>query len=199
MTGRNYVITFKETNKVIREIFHIELKKNDIPPFVAKGDKKRKDIAKLFGMLRYKNGAEIGVQKGWNAKTLVLNIPGVKLICVDPWERRSDLKRCQERLKDYNVEYIKMTSMEAVRDIPDGSLDFVYIDALHEFDPVMMDIICWSKKVRPGGIVSGHDYFVGQFGVVPAVNAYVNAHNIREWYITHRGQSWFWVQREEYL
>jgi hypothetical protein len=72
----------------------------------------------------------------------------------------------------------------------------VYIDAMHEFDPVMMDILHWAPKVRPGGIIAGHDYcWYYQGGVVQAVDAYVRAHNILTWYVTQldKEPSWLWV------
>jgi predicted O-methyltransferase YrrM len=64
--------------------------------------------------------------------------------------------------------------MEAVKDFKDESLDFVFIDGNHQYSYVLEDITEWSKKVRSGGIVSGHDYF--EFldnGVIRAVNEYV--------------------------
>jgi predicted O-methyltransferase YrrM len=48
--------------------------------------------------------------------------------------------------------------LRAADDFLDNSLDFVYIDAGHRFDDVVQDIIKWTKKVRKGGIISGHDY-----------------------------------------
>jgi hypothetical protein len=39
-----------------------------------------------------------------------------------------------------------------------GELDFVYIDANHEYEHVLEDVRAWAPKVRAGGIVSGHDY-----------------------------------------
>jgi predicted O-methyltransferase YrrM len=50
-----------------------------------------------------------------------------------------------------------------------SNLDFVFIDASHEYEDVKSDIAVWLPKVRPGGIVAGHD-FDGTFpGVVRAV------------------------------
>ena len=88
--------------------------------------------------------------------------------------------------------------MEAAREVPDESLDFVYIDADHRFDYVMEDIITWSRKVRPGGIVSGHDYFrFRNTGVVPAVDVYTHCNYISEWFITDEKEaSFFWVKPE---
>ena len=70
--------------------------------------------------------------------------------------------------------------MNAVKRIPDGSLDFVYIDSNHSYDYVMEDLINWSRKVRKGGIVSGDDYYnFGGAGVVGAVDDYTKAHGIK--------------------
>jgi len=89
--------------------------------------------------------------------------------------------------------------MEALADVPDGSLDFVYIDADHTFDHVMSDIIWWARKVRYGGIVAGHDYYrFRRAGVVPAVNVYTHQHGITRWFITDylkdRTPSYFWMR-----
>ncbi len=48
--------------------------------------------------------------------------------------------------------------MEAAEDFEDNSIDFVYIDANHGFKYVAEDLWEWSKKVRSGGVISGHDY-----------------------------------------
>lgn len=64
-----------------------------------------------------------------------------------------------ERTKDVpNIIKIRKTSVEAAKDFPDGSLDAVYIDAEHDEDNVRLDIKTWRKKIKPGGILSGHDF-----------------------------------------
>ena len=194
----------------------LRVKSRDSLPYTGWLKSTRTDLAKLFNTLGYKIGAEIGVAGGWHARNICRNVPGLKLICVDPWDafNRSTkeatqraYERAQKRLKGFDVEYMRMESMEAVRQIEDHSLDFVYIDGLHEFDPVMMDIICWTQKVKFGGIVSGHDYFeFYQGGVTKAVNAYTRAHNINSWYVTtdvskieNVFQSWFWINKPEHV
>jgi hypothetical protein len=47
-------------------------------------------------------------------------------------------------------------------------IDFVYIDASHEYESVNEDILLWSKLVRPGGVMAGHDWDVYE-GVNQAV------------------------------
>lgn len=189
----------------------LHIKRGDNLPYVpwAKNSS-RITLAEMFNELGYKKGAEVGVRRGDYSRVICDKVPGVKLFCVDPWMpyrgRRPKEADCEaiyqyarELLKGFDVEFMRMTSMEAVTKFEDNSLDFVYIDAMHEFDPVMLDIIHWSQKVKPGGIVSGHDYQPGyNTGVVQAVNAYTYSHNINCWYVVgdhHGTSSWFWVKR----
>lgn len=167
----------------------------------------RNTLASLFAEVGFNHGAEIGVYRGEFSEVLCKANSNLKLICVDNWtvylptHRQSSadaaFRMTQNRLAPYGVEIKRMDSMDAVKEIPEQSLDFVYIDADHEFDGVMPDLIEWSKRVRPGGIVSGHDYFhFRQCEVPQAVDAYTRAHNIHQWYITRQDnpQSWFWVK-----
>ena len=170
---------------------------------------RRYDLAVIFRDKGYKVGAEIGVAGARYSECLCQVIPGLKLYCVDTWQRypgnrRGGLQKqhddnyelAQKRLAPFDATLIKKFSMDAVKDFADGSLDFVYIDANHDFDFVMEDIINWAKKVKKGGMVSGHDYY--QFhhsGVVEAVDAYVKTHNLELGLTSHRHdngeRSWF--------
>lgn len=183
-----------------------------IPPIRVKGFN-RTSLAQLFNELGFQYGAEVGVAEGKYSIVLCESIPGLKLNCVDLWDtyyrvesprvmlknrEMQDwaLNESKQRLASYNVNFIRKASMKAVEDFKDGELDFVYIDANHGFDWVMQDIIEWTKKVRNGGIVSGHDYyrFKGA-GVVDAINAYTHAHQIHEWFVCdERECSFFWAK-----
>lgn len=192
-----------EIHRLIRTAFMIEPDPDNLPKtggFVGR-DRTRDVLAQLFGQLGYKRGVEVGTAQGLYAECLCKNNPGLKLISVDPQNSsRRAVLRYQEaiqRLAPYDVEFMRMKSMDAVSKFEDGSLDFVYIDARHEFDPVMMDIIHWVPKVRIGGIVSGHDFVHHRYGgVIFAVEAYTRAHHIDPWYLTGFSdiQSWFWVR-----
>ena len=66
-----------------------------------------------------------------------------------------------ERTKDIkNIIKIKKTSVEASKDFQDRSLDAVYIDAEHDEDSVREDIKTWRKKIKFGGYLCGHDYWL---------------------------------------
>ena len=145
--------------------------------FTVTGDKSpysvdctRDDLAVLFGELGYTVGAEIGVHFGHYSKVLFDNVPNLKLYCVDPWgyyktEKVITPKLIMNRyvyavvfLSQFNSELMRMTSEEAAKIVPDGYLDFVYIDALHDYDSVKQDIKLWLPKIRNGGYIGGHDY-----------------------------------------
>ena len=171
----------------------------------------REKMARLFKGFEFKKGAEIGVRRGEFSEYMLKVNPDLNLTLVDPWwteditasrrgEKRqsADYENCMNRMKQYGsrVQILKMTSMDAINQIPDNSLDFVYIDGCHEFDYVMRDVIEWARKVKPGGIVSGHDYYrFKNAGVVEAIDAYTKMHRINEWFLTNeRAPSWFWAK-----
>ena len=160
----------------------------------------RNGLAELFRELEFKVGAEIGVLEGEYSKVLCKSNPKAKLYSIDPWAPRPDytafvktetfekaFKKAKTRLSRYNCEMIKRPSLEAVKDFADESLDFVYIDGDHSFQACTNDIVEWSKKVKQGGIISGHDYIKHRarsyIHVYEAVNGYTQAYNIRPWFI----------------
>jgi predicted O-methyltransferase YrrM len=51
-----------------------------------------------------------------------------------------------------------MESVSAAATYADGSLDFVFIDAAHDYQSVVDDIRAWGPKMKPGGTLAGHDY-----------------------------------------
>jgi len=53
---------------------------------------------------------------------------------------------------------LEKPSVEAAKDVPDGSLDSVFIDADHTFEGTLEDLRAWAPKVRPGGLLAGHDW-----------------------------------------
>ena len=59
-----------------------------------------------------------------------------------------------------NIVKIRKKSMEAVKDFEDRSLDAVYIDGEHDEPSVREDIKEWRKKVKFGGYLMGHDYYL---------------------------------------
>lgn len=160
----------------------------------------------LFAEKGYKTGAEIGVFRGQFAAVLCREIPGLKYYGVDTWEPSRNhrsarwlkhyFREARAALKQYDATLMKMTSMEASKLLQDGSLDFVYIDALHDKAHVLEDIIAWEPKVRKGGMVSGHDWT--HPGVTAAVTEYIETHPV-ELFSTLPCEedfypSWYWFK-----
>lgn len=184
-------------------------------------DCSRKDLPQFFVDMGLKTGVEIGVENGYFSEELCN--AGLKLYSVDPWIHCPDweYQRTQEKMEQIyekakaklskypNNTIIRKFSMDALADFPDESLDFVYIDGNHEFRYVAEDISEWEKKVRKGGIVSGHDYFTPRrrsiCAVAPILNSYTAWFNIETWYVLGRKRprpgevreatrSWFWIK-----
>lgn len=60
-------------------------------------------------------------------------------------------------IKD-KIETIITESHEGAKSFADNSVDFVFIDASHDYDACKKDINAWLPKVKVGGIIAGHDY-----------------------------------------
>jgi cephalosporin hydroxylase len=69
------------------------------------------------------------------------------------------------------IQPLRMSSLEAATTFDSESLDFVFLDAAHDFANVVADIEAWLPKVRPTGVIAGHDYLSCWPGVVQAVEA----------------------------
>ncbi len=68
-------------------------------------------------------------------------------------------------------------SVDAAADFADQSLDFVFIDARHTYEATRQDLAAWWPKVKPGGLLAGHEY-VHAPGVRAAVDAFVARHDL---------------------
>lgn len=194
----------------------------ELPIYV---DITRLDLAVLFKELDFKTGAEIGVLQGYYSEILCQANPQLKLYSVDAWsfylvpknyrqQRDHDIayQEAKKKLAAYpNNVIIRKWSMDAVKDFKDESLDFVFIDGDHSFQAITNDIAEWSKKVRKGGIVSGHDFgrskFKGFGGVKDVVLAWTYSMQIQPWFVlesaefsnerdslTRRDNCWLWVK-----
>lgn len=186
-------------------------------------DTGRDEFAKYLFENGYIKGVEVGVDKGDYGR--VLAEAGLKVTGVDCWENYSGYKRLGayksnmemaiDNLKGLNYKIIRKYSMDALDDFEDESLDFVYIDANHTLPYVCLDIFGWERKVRKGGIISGHDYAnIKGFGersipriydgchVKSAVHACIDVMKVQKLYILgernsesrDKWRSFFWIK-----
>lgn len=119
-------------------------------------------------------GAEIGVAFGGYSEIVLKTWKGKTYLMVDPWCRQpKDIYRedtsgidpeaqyaqCQELAKyDPRIRILRMYSEDAAKTVPDGELDWVFIDGNHSYEAVSKDLIAWWPKVHSGGVFAGHDY-----------------------------------------
>lgn len=133
----------------------------------------------------YKNVAEVGVGFGTHAKQILKNTSIEKLYLIDPMKfypndafadnimntvpiiphnQFNELHECITRyLSDFKEKVVwfrKESTAITPDEIPDKSLDCVFVDGNHEYQYVLDDLHFWSKKVRAGGQILGDDYWM---------------------------------------
>jgi hypothetical protein len=195
-------------------------------------DASRNDLPEFFKLMGYKVGVEIGSDRGVFTEILAKT---QKVFAVDPWKSYPDYDRgfradttegfqealdrvyedAKARVAPYDVTLIRKTSMEALADFEDESCDWAYIDGHHGFKYVTEDIYEWSKKVRKGGCIAGHDFVHSPIKTGPyvchvkhVIPAYTRAFNISDWYVIgtnnfptdpkikrDRWRSWMWIKK----
>jgi len=142
---------------------------------------------------RIVTGVEVGVFRGKTSAHLLFKHPQLVLWLVDPWKAPGEndpivesgskyvfsdqkkfdkwYKETKKRIKDFKdrVFVMRMRSEEAVIEFKDNALDFVFIDGDHRYEAVRQDIKIWTEKVKPDGLILGHDYGSERFpGVAKA-------------------------------
>lgn len=148
-------------------------------------------------------GLEIGVATGAFSQVLLDEARPAKLHLVDPWihhadpayqpdvnnvpQQESDRRhrevcdRFESQMRSGVVEIHRATSEAAVARFPDAYFDWIYIDGAHHYEACVSDLRLYAPKVKPDGLILGHDYSAGDdarrmnFGVVQAVNEFVAA------------------------
>ncbi|MFV8749374.1 class I SAM-dependent methyltransferase [Nannocystaceae bacterium ST9] len=115
-----------------------------------------------------------------------------ELICVDSWAGSSDrfdaAYRDQVARRDVEAEFRghldalgvsatcrRESSQAAAAELAAGSIDLVFLDGSHDRDAVAADLAAWRSRLRPGGIMAGHDFGERHPGVVEAVEAFADA------------------------
>ncbi len=120
--------------------------------------------------------AEVGVWRGDFAAHILRHCPAIqRYYLLDPWQHLPDWNKPanvpQEDFEPIYEEAMEKTRFAAGRivvlrgrtaevadDIPDESLDLVYIDGDHTLRGITIDLIRMLPKVKPGGLIAGDDF-----------------------------------------
>lgn len=125
---------------------------------------------------RVKRMVEVGVYRGNFASQILRRCEAIeKYYMLDPWRHLDNwnkpanteddvfeqiLAEARSRT-DFAAEkrvILRGKTTEVVDEIPDGELDFAYIDGDHTLRGVTIDLIRLFPKVRPGGWIGGDDF-----------------------------------------
>lgn len=128
----------------------------------------------LNGMGLVGTAVEVGTHRGDFAEALLMRWNGKMMYCIDPWEclpgyeqqykmlhgNGDPLEECRQRMKQFGnrVCLFKTTSMKALDNFDDGSLDFIHIDGDHSLIAVAEDVNEWWHNLKPGGMMAVHDF-----------------------------------------
>jgi hypothetical protein len=77
-----------------------------------------------------------------------------------------------EKMKPYTekIRILRGVSWYMAQHVKDSSLDIVYMDASHEYEPVKREVEAWLPKLKPGGVIASHDAINPAYGVMQAFN-----------------------------
>ena len=119
---------------------------------------------------------EIGVQKALFADQVISKWPSlIKYYGIDAWKNQenyidgsnvNDNRQMEnyhiskENLKKYGakIELIRHYSNLVVNQFQDKSIDFIYVDARHDFCGAYEDLSLYFPKLKCNGVMAGHDY-----------------------------------------
>jgi len=185
-------------------------------------DAYRSDLPEFFNQMGFKEGAEVGVLRGEFSEEICK--AGLKLHAIDPWKYYGDYRRhpkeapmediyqeAKAKLEPYDCTLIREESMDALKHFKDNSLDFVYLDGNHRIRWIVEDIYEWYKKIKPGGVICGHDYVnlmnnpyglmschvkfaVDMMSIIYNVDFYVLGSNFGN---RDKHRSWLWIKPKE--
>jgi hypothetical protein len=125
----------------------------------------------------WKRGAEVGLLKGKTTRYLLEHCPGLFLFGIDQWKhlppsnepgaehyQKFDMQVCESTVMELARQFpdrlsiLKGDSAVMAAQVPDGSLDFVFIDAAHTTSQTARNIEAWLAKIRGRGWLTGHDW-----------------------------------------
>lgn len=132
--------------------------------------------------------AEIGVYRAEFSKEILERSNPRQLTLIDPWMTMLNSRQVDPLFESFyteviekfkgneKIKVIRKTSTEALNDIKDNSIDWVYIDGDHNYQPCLEDLRGYASKIKEDGYICGHDWVTRSkpgFGVNQAVTEFI--------------------------
>ncbi|MEN9599702.1 MAG: hypothetical protein RL596_2021 [Bacteroidota bacterium] len=130
--------------------------------------------------------AEIGVNEGEFSEEILNITKPTKLYLIDAWNDsffHNGKKAIVEEKFSNQMQYKKVElrvglSTDELPKFPDGYFDWVYLDTAHTYEITYAELSILKTKIKPNGIILGHDYVIGnwadwfKYGVIEAVHEF---------------------------
>ena len=130
--------------------------------------------------------AELGVERGEFSKEILDATNPSELHLVDLWGcnryHNGLFDEVKEKfaveLESEVVQIHRKYSTDAASDFEDGYFDLIYIDTDHSYRTTRAELLAYLPKMKPNGIIAGHDYTMGNwvksyhYGVIQAVHEF---------------------------
>ena len=143
--------------------------------------------------------AELGVDEGDFSIQISRITKPIRLYLIDIWgsERYSRKKmktvrnKFNKEIENGEVVIICNDSITALNTFSDNFFDWIYIDTSHTYQQTIDELVTSMKKIKPGGIIAGHDYTQGnvrkgsRYGVIHAVHEFCIEYHWEMIYLTH--------------
>lgn len=126
-------------------------------------------VAALAAAIGAKRVLETGTFLGHTTLWVAETLQHAEITTIDNDARRLELAQRMyaehaSESNHCNVQWLLGDAIEHLASLPDASLDFVFLDDDHTYEHVAEEVRLALRKVRPGGIICGHDVF-GRFGL----------------------------------
>jgi len=143
-------------------------------PWWQFSDRDGQSLVWLANLIKAKNIYEIGCWTGHSTSylaeyaksiggmvTVIDTFQGSPIMTVSiaaDFDPKEEFKRNMKILKlDDRIKILHGQAHTFIRDIPNESIDLMFVDGDHRYSRVSQDLEEWWPKVRKGGILCGHD------------------------------------------
>ena len=128
--------------------------------------------------------AEIGVDRGVFSEAILEIANPKKLHLIDLFQFDYQISHIEKKFaNNKKIDIVKSDSVSSAELFEDEYFDWIYIDTDHVYETTKAELNAFANKIKPGGYISGHDYFQTgvsngfSYGVMSAVHEFVVLNN----------------------